>query len=607
MPTSATQRRDHGTKTWWRTLRDDPIFGLTLAVYAVTAALYLTPVLESGQLAYVSRRLGPLAFLSLVLLALTAGRPRIRAQEERELWKDLTLAFGCWWAAAAAILFFPTPADKPFAVDFATSVLYALFYVALMMAVERQPHRRHRWRPLALERRLAWPTAVAVVVGFFLYFPFMAIAFAPEIYRGGLPDLCLYLTLDGYLSLRLVYLFRATRSRRWRHVYGLLAAAMVTVLGLDAVEALALATAERLWHWDALSNVLLYLPFLLFVAAARVRHHPFPWEPPPPASRIRLEDNLPGPLGQTMAFILLFPLVHFGGYTLGILEGEIRPQRELLVLAWLPILGVIAWIQHRLLERNVHELHEERRKTEHALHRTQKDLRLAYERQHTDELRRAGDERFSKAFRAYPDVMAITRAADGRIVEINDSCRRVFGWRPKDLVGHTTTERGLWVSPAARDAVIEELRRHGQITLETPFRHKSGEERIGLFSAKITEIDGEPHLFSVTRDVTAAYNRGERLRDLTAGLEQAASPIWVVDGDGRLIFWNAAARERFGWPAEEVEGTLAAEVVAGGERAAGAFRAEVRLRGGGAVGVEGLEIPAADPADRRRLVVCRVV
>ena len=611
MPTSATQRRDPGAPTPWRTLRRDPIFGLALAVYAVTAVLYLAPVLESGQLAYVSRRVGPLAFLTLVLLALAAGSSRIRVQEEREFWSDLTLAFGCWWIAAAAILSFPSATGKPFAVDLATSVLYALYYVALMMAVERQPHRRHRWRPFTLERRLAWPTVAAVVCGLFLYFPFMAIGFAPEIYAAGLPDLCLFLTLDGYLSLRLVYLFRATRSRRWRHVYGLLAAATLAVLGSDAVEALALATGERLWRWDAVANLLLYLPYPLFVAAARLRHHPFPWEPPPPASRIRLEDNLPGPLGQTMTFILLFPLVHFGGYALGILEAEIRPHRELLLLAWLPILGAIAWIQHRLLDKNVAELQEERRRTEHALHRTQKDLRLAYERQHTVELLRAGDERFGKAFRACPDVMAITRVADGYIVAVNDSCRRVLGWTPQELVGHTTAERSIWASRAERDAVVEELRRHGRITAEVAFRHQSGEERRGLFSARVTDIDGEPHLFSITRDVTASHQSDQRLRRRAAALEQAAGAVWTVDGEGRVSFWNEAAQATFGWPAEEVEGSPAAEVLTGVEVADrhGAFRGQVRVRGGGTAGVEGLEIAVADAGDggRPRLVICRTI
>ena len=51
----------------------------------------------------------------------------------------------------------------------------------------------------------------------------------------------------------------------------------------------------------------------------------------------------------------------------------------------------------------------------------------------------------------------------------------------------------------------------GEGSMEAEYRKKSGREGIGLVSAHVIEIDGEPHLFSITRDVTEVVDHlGER-------------------------------------------------------------------------------------------------
>ena len=550
MSISAIQRRIPSARHLWATLKNDPIASLTLGIFVATSALYALPLLTAEQLSFVSRRLGPFVFLCLVVFALRWNLGRIKAREDREFWYDLLGAFMCWWAASALILFFPRPEAKPFAVDFATSVLYALYYVGLLMALERQPHRRHRWRPLALERSLAWPAASAVVIGLFLYFPFIAVVTDRVEYRSGIPDLCLYLALDAYLTLRWIDLCRVTSSLRWRLIYALLAASTLSVLFNDLVEAFGLISDAELWHWETFGNVALYLPYLLMVSAARLRHHPFPWEPPPPASRIRLEENLPGPLGQTMTFLLLFPLLHFGCYELGVLGEASLARREVFLLTWLPILGVIGVVQYRILERALEDLKRERQSSERALHKTQKELRLAQERQVTDEALRASYERFTKAFQSCPEVMAISRVSDGLFLEVNQSIEQVFGYAPEDFLGRTSEELRVWLVPEQRARAVKELEKSGRVTMEAAFRTKSGEERLGLFFARLIDIDETPHMFSITRDITDEKERQADLRDFVAAIERADAAIWALDQEGCVSFRNEAA-ERSDSPLEE--------------------------------------------------------
>ncbi len=595
MPTPATAKPFSPATSPWQTLRADPIVLSGLGLFVVTAALYLIAAPE--LLSFVSRRLAPFLFLTLVIVALTWRLARLKVPGEREFWWDLIRAFGCWWTAAAAILAFPAPA-KPFAVDFATSVLYGLYYIAFLMAVERQPHRRHRWRPVALERRLNWLTATAVVAGLFLYFPFISSWSDRQEYASGIPDLYLYLTLDGYLTLRLVFLLRAARTRRWRLTYALLAAATLSVFANDLIEALDLAHASQLWSWETFSNVLLFMPYLFFVIAARLRHHRFPWEAPPRADRIRLEDSLPGPLGQTMIFVLVFPLIHFFCYQFELLDETAKPWRELLIVFWLPVLGVIAWTQYRALEKTIEELKGERQTSERALYKAQEELRVAQQRQQTMEALRSGDERFREAFRACPAAMIVSRVSDGQVVEVNEGCLRVFGYEPEEILGRTSGELGLWSDPEDRAYAVSQLRRHGEVTMEVEYFKKSSRKGIGVVSAHAIEIDGEPHLFSITRDVTKARQRQEELGRKAVLLDEAASAIWAVGDDGHVTYWNAAAERAYGWRAGDITGREVPSLE-------DAESPAVETRDGHTVAVDSLSIPV-DAYERQpgsRLVI----
>ena len=55
----------------------------------------------------------------------------------------------------------------------------------------------------------------------------------------------------------------------------------------------------------------------------------------------------------------------------------------------------------------------------------------------------------------------------------------------------------------------------------------------------------------------------ESLRPVVELLAKSADPAFVVDRDGRIVHWNAAATAFFGYPAEETVGRHCAGVVRG--------------------------------------------
>jgi PAS domain S-box-containing protein len=138
----------------------------------------------------------------------------------------------------------------------------------------------------------------------------------------------------------------------------------------------------------------------------------------------------------------------------------------------------LAWAHNALLER----ISQEHRQTESAL--------------------RLSEEKLSRIYAASPDAIAISSLADGCYVDVNPAFERVFGFAPHDVIGRKAVEVGVWSDPADRKRIVDQLHGQGElINEEVRFRHKSGRFFDSLFSASIIELDGEPCMLSVTRDI----------------------------------------------------------------------------------------------------------
>jgi PAS domain S-box-containing protein len=121
----------------------------------------------------------------------------------------------------------------------------------------------------------------------------------------------------------------------------------------------------------------------------------------------------------------------------------------------------------------------------------------------TEAAARAAAEKFSKAFRASPDPLCITRRRDGIIVEVNEGFVRLFGHRVEEVVGRTTTEIGLWADLANRDDVLRRLASQPNLRdYEVTLLDSAGRPIEFLLCCETFEIAGEPHLIAIGRDIT---------------------------------------------------------------------------------------------------------
>ncbi|KPJ98567.1 MAG: hypothetical protein AMJ60_07815 [Desulfobacterales bacterium SG8_35] len=130
------------------------------------------------------------------------------------------------------------------------------------------------------------------------------------------------------------------------------------------------------------------------------------------------------------------------------------------------------------------------------------------------------EKRFRIAFHTSPDAISITKM-NGNYVEVNEGFTRLTGYTRKDVIGRSSLDINVWNNPKDRKTLVEGLLKSRQVVnLEADFRMKDGAIKTGLMSANLIHLQGEPHILSITRDITARKKAEEENAKLEAQLRQ---------------------------------------------------------------------------------------
>ncbi|MCM0080135.1 PAS domain S-box protein [Geomonas sp. Red32] len=140
-------------------------------------------------------------------------------------------------------------------------------------------------------------------------------------------------------------------------------------------------------------------------------------------------------------------------------------------------------------------------------------------RMEAEQALRVSEEKFSKAFRASPDSIVITRAEDGMYIDVNEAFQEITGYTRDEVIGKTSMELELWAEPEARMVMLRLLNQFGHVrNLDVKFRVKSGEIRELLWSAEVIEYRNEACLIAISRDVTDQRHLEKELLESDARL-----------------------------------------------------------------------------------------
>ncbi|MBN2753246.1 MAG: PAS domain S-box protein [Candidatus Goldbacteria bacterium] len=134
----------------------------------------------------------------------------------------------------------------------------------------------------------------------------------------------------------------------------------------------------------------------------------------------------------------------------------------------------------------------------------------------------ASEEKFRVAFNTSPDAINLNRLSDGLYVEINEGFTKLTGYSKKEIEGKTSVEINIWNDISDREKLLAALKGQGFMeNLEAKFRLKDGGVKTGLMSARIINMYNEPHIISVTKDITERKITEEKIINTSEKLKEA--------------------------------------------------------------------------------------
>ena len=169
----------------------------------------------------------------------------------------------------------------------------------------------------------------------------------------------------------------------------------------------------------------------------------------------------------------------------------------------------------------------------------------------------ASEAMLRKVFDASPDNIAINSLTDGRFIAANDSYS-VAGYSRDDVLRSSVIALQMWPNADELTRFVETIQQTGRVkNMEIAQRRKDGSLETDLISASVVEVNGEPCVISMVRDITAIKRVETRLRASSAAMRKifdATLDIIVVTriSDNAYIDFNQQF-ERIGYGQRDLD------------------------------------------------------
>jgi PAS domain S-box-containing protein len=122
------------------------------------------------------------------------------------------------------------------------------------------------------------------------------------------------------------------------------------------------------------------------------------------------------------------------------------------------------------------------------------------------------EERFTTAFRMSPVSVTISKMADNKFIDVNNTFLRDMEYTQEEVIGRTAKELNIWTDEKEREWLINEIGEKGRIFGKVlGFRTKTGKIIFGLTSISLIHVNGEPCNLSTVVNITESMKSEEKL------------------------------------------------------------------------------------------------
>ncbi len=161
---------------------------------------------------------------------------------------------------------------------------------------------------------------------------------------------------------------------------------------------------------------------------------------------------------------------------------------------------------------------------------------------------------------AHNSLLGMAMIVDGRYTYANPAYKEIFGYSAEEML---SVDPLALVAPSDRAFAAEKLRQASESMIDRAefsmrIQRKGGREREVEFSGSAVDINGKRLLILLARDITLRVTAERKLRESEETLRTVSASthdaIIMIDNDGRISFWNDAARTIFGHTRDEAIG-----------------------------------------------------
>jgi len=138
-------------------------------------------------------------------------------------------------------------------------------------------------------------------------------------------------------------------------------------------------------------------------------------------------------------------------------------------------------------------------------------------------------DHFKGLFNVNPDAIMISKVDNGKILQINEAFSSILGYTSEDVSNKTTIEINLWVDMHERKRFISTVLENGHCNnFEAILRRKERNYITCLISASLIDIENEPHIISVTRNISERKQSLLKIKESELKLSKINKMLQIV-------------------------------------------------------------------------------